>query len=343
MGSIVGWDIGGINIKAARLVARGSPHTVLEPFELQRAPARLAPTLASVARRVEAQPDDRHAVTMTAELSQYFRTKREGVEFVLGALEAALGGSNVHVFGTDGHFASADQARANPLRVAAANWAATAHLVAKTTGTCLLIDIGSTTTDLIPIVGGQVVASGRTDPDRLASGELVYTGAIRTPTEAVVHDVPFRGERAGVSAEGFATMGDVHLWLGSLSPEDYTIPTPDGRPATRAYAGERLARVVCADREMLTDADIDALADELASAQTTRIAVAIRRVCMRHPQITEAVVAGLGDFVASRAAARAGLGHVRLADRLGEAAARAAPAAAVAILLNDALLPGHSR
>src|SRR6185503_8193489 len=99
---------------------------------------------------------------------------------VLGALEAALGGSNVHVFGTDGHFGSADQARADPLRVAAANWAATAHLVAKTTPTCVLIDIGSTTTDIIPIIDGRVAVSGRTDPDRLASGELVYTGALRT-------------------------------------------------------------------------------------------------------------------------------------------------------------------
>src|SRR6185295_14725541 len=264
MGSIVGWDIGGVNIKAARLVARASPHTVLEPFELQRAPARLAPTLANVASRVAAQPDDRHAVTMTAELSQYFRTKREGVEFVLGALEAALGGSNVHVFGSDGHFASADQARANPLRVAAANWAATAHLVAKTTGTCLLIDIGSTTTDLIPIVGGQVVASGRTDPDRLASGELVYTGAVRTPVEAITSHVPVDGRTAGVSAEAFALAGDVHVWRGRLAPEDYNAATPDGRPATREFVRERLARIVCADREMLDDAAISVIANAVA-------------------------------------------------------------------------------
>lgn len=342
MGSIVGWDIGGVNIKAARLVARALPQTVLEPFELQRAPARLAPMLASIASRLDAQPDDRHAVTMTAELSQYFRTKREGVEFVLDAVETALGGGDVHVFGTDGRFRSADQSRANPLRVASANWAATAHFVARTMRTCLLIDIGSTSTDIIPIVEGAVVANGCTDPERLASGELVYTGALRTPTEAVAHDVPFRGARAGVSAESFATMGDVHLWLGSLAPEDYTIPTPDGRPATRTYAGERLARVVCGDRELLTDADIDALAAELAAAQATRIATAIQRVRLRYPQIEEAVVTGLGDFVAGRAAARAGLGHVRLADRLGEAAARAAPAAAVAILLGDRLVPGHS-
>jgi (4-(4-[2-(gamma-L-glutamylamino)ethyl]phenoxymethyl)furan-2-yl)methanamine synthase len=337
MGHIVGWDIGGVNIKAARLAAHGRLRAVLEPFELQRAPAELAPTLRAIAGRLEARSDDHHAVTMTAELSQYFRTKREGVGFVLDALQSAFDGAHLHVFGTDGRFGPADQARADPLRVAAANWAATAHLVARTSPTCLLIDIGSTTTDIIPIVDGEVVASGRTDPERLASGELIYTGALRTPTEAVLHDISFRGERAGVSAEGFATMGDVHLWLGSLAPEDYTTPTPDGRPATRLYAGERLARVVCGDREMLADSDIDALAGDLAAAQVTQIAGAIQRVRLRHQEITEAVVVGLGDFIALEAAACAGLRHARLADHMGDAAARAAPAAAVAVLLNDML------
>jgi (4-(4-[2-(gamma-L-glutamylamino)ethyl]phenoxymethyl)furan-2-yl)methanamine synthase len=342
MGSIVGWDIGGVNIKAARFVASDKPRAVLEPFELQRAPARLAPTLKVIAARLEAQPDDTHAVTMTAELSQYFRTKREGVAFVLDALDTALIGAPLHVFGTEGVFRSVDQARADPLGVAAANWAATAHLIARSSGTCLLIDIGSTTTDIVPIVAGVVTVVGRIDPERLASGELVYTGALRTPTEAVAHDVPLRGERAGVSAEGFATMGDVHLWLGSLAPEDYTVPTPDGRPATREFAGERLARVVCGDREILSDADIDAIATQLAAAQVACIVDAIQRVRARHNQVAEAVVTGLGDFIAAEAAERAGLTYVRLADRLGEDCARAAPAAAVAILLNESIALGRS-
>ena len=77
--------------------------------------------------------------------------------------------------------------------------------------------MGTTTTDIIPIVDGEVVAVGKTDPDRLASGELVYTGALRTPVEAIVRDVPYRDGRASVSAEAFALIGDVHLWRGHLS------------------------------------------------------------------------------------------------------------------------------
>ena len=342
MKGIIGWDVGGVNIKAARWVDGAPPRAILQSFELQRAPARLPATLAAMAQELGSRGGDHHGITMTAELSQYFRTKREGVEFVLQALESVFGTDQLHVFGTDGHFSPPQQARVDPLRVAAANWMATAQLVAQTTETCLLIDIGSTTADIIPIVSGSVVAVGRTDPARLASGKLVYTGALRTPAEAVAHEVPFRGDSAGVCAEGFAIMGDVHLWLGALTPEDYTVPTPDGRPATRLHAGERLARVVCGDREMLADADVDAVAGALADAQTDRVAAAIRRVCRRHPEITVAVVTGLGDFIAREAARRAGLSPVRLADRLGGAPAQAAPAIAVATLLGQALAGSRS-
>jgi probable H4MPT-linked C1 transfer pathway protein len=197
----------------------------------------------------------------------------------------------------------------------------------------ILVDIGSTTTDVIPIVGGAVCAVGRTDPERLSSGELVYTGALRTPVEALVSRVPLGRGSARVAAEGFALVGDVHLWLGRLDPADYTAPTPDGRPATREFARERLARVVCADREMLDDDAIGAIARAVADAQIRAVADGIAEVRARHPAIELAVTTGLGDYIAVEAAERAGLRVLRLADRLGAEAARTAPAAAVALLL----------
>src|SRR5256886_12232518 len=104
-----------------------------------------------------------------------------------------------------------------------------------------------------------------------------------------------------LSAEGFALAGDVPLWRGQLTPAEYSAPTPDGRPATRALAGERLARVVCADREMLDDAAIGAIADALCDAQVTRIAEAVTRVCRRHAALALAVGTRLRDFLAPEA------------------------------------------
>jgi (4-(4-[2-(gamma-L-glutamylamino)ethyl]phenoxymethyl)furan-2-yl)methanamine synthase len=139
------------------------------------------------------------------------------------------------------------------------------------------------------------------------------------------------GRATGIAAEGFALAGDVHLWRGALAPVDYTVPTPDGRPATKPCAGGRLARVVCADREQLDDHAIDAITDALWEAQVTRVAEAVERVRARHPTLARAVVTGLGDFLAAEAARRAGLAVVPLSDSLGPAA-RHAPAAAVALL-----------
>ncbi|HEU4589049.1 MAG TPA: hydantoinase/oxoprolinase family protein [Gemmatimonadales bacterium] len=333
MSLIIGWDVGGVNTKAVRVTGAGELRAALEPFEMQRAGERLGALLAGLARRLEASPDARHAVTMTAELSQFFRTKREGVAYVLDAFRAVAPPERIHVFGTDGRFHAPADARRRPLLVSASNWAATAQLVASAVPDAILIDIGSTTTDIIPIADGVVCPVGRTDPDRLASGELVYTGALRTPVEAIVSRVPLGRGSARVAAEGFANSGDVHLWLGRLAPSEYTSATPDGRPATREFARERLARVVCADREMLDDDAIDAIAWAVAEAQVRTVAEGIAEVRARHPAISLAVITGVGDFIAEAAAHRAGLGVLRLAERLGAEAARTAPAAAVALLL----------
>ena len=325
-----------MNTKVARVTGGRVLAVRGRPYEVQRAPDALIPLLHELAAEVKAL-GAAHAVTMTAELSQMFRTKREGVAFVLDAVTAAFPASVVRVFAVDGRFLEVDEARQNPLAVAAANWAATAHAVARLHPDALLIDIGTTSTDIIPIVGGAVVSAGLTDPERLASGELVYTGAVRTPTEAIASHVPFGGAMAGASAEGFALAGDVHVWRGSLDPADYTSPTPDGRPATREFAGERLARVVCADREMLDEAGVSAIADALAAAQARRITAAIRRVLARHPSLRTAVVTGLGAFLAEAAAHAAGLRVLPLAAEIGDAAARCAPATSVALLLERAL------
>jgi probable H4MPT-linked C1 transfer pathway protein len=339
--AILGWDIGGVNTKAARLGhGPGAPvsRSVCLPYEMQHAtPEELRSILRSVAQDLDAAAGDRHAVTMTAELSQAFRTKREGVEFILDALESVLPADRLHLYTVSGRFVSPLHARGQTHEVAAANWAATAHWVAHSRPTCVLIDTGSTTTDLIPIVDGAVAVRGRTDPERLLSGELVYTGALRTPVEAVTQRLPLWDGSAGISADGFAIIGDAHLWLGRIRPEDYTCRTPDGRPATREFSGERLARTVCGDRDILDETAIDRIAGALASAQVRTVIEALQGVLRRWP-VAEAVVAGLGDFIAAEAARAAGLRVVWLSAQLGEAA-RVAPAVAVATLLSQSLEP----
>src|SRR5262249_17792037 len=159
-----------------------------------------------------------------------------------------------------------------PLEIAAANWMASAMLVARTCPDALFIDTGSTTTDIIPLAGGRVVVEGRTDPDRLRSGELVYTGATRTPVCAIVQWAPYRGRPCRVAAEHFAIAADVHLWLGNIPESEYLCETADGRGRSRPEVAARLARIVCADVETMNDDEITVLANHVASSQIRQIA-----------------------------------------------------------------------
>lgn len=332
---VIGWDVGGANVKAAHVTREGGSlavRTASRPFEIWRGKEALPDVLRAIAG--ELPPAEATAVTMTAELSDVFRTKREGVGFVLDAVERVSTPAPA-VFTTGGEFLDVATARARPLEVAAANWMATALLVAQRAADAILVDVGSTTTDVIPVRDGRVVAEGRTDPERLLAGEMVYTGVLRTNVAAIVPSVPLWGGACPVAAEWFAVSGDVHLLLGDLAPEDYTCATPDGRPATPAFAAERLARVVCADAEMLAPDEIAGVARGVAQAQLRQIGAALARVAARFARPPEIVVTGQGGFLAHRAAAQRGLCSRDLSDVLGAHVGTAAPAVAVAWLLTD--------
>jgi (4-(4-[2-(gamma-L-glutamylamino)ethyl]phenoxymethyl)furan-2-yl)methanamine synthase len=336
MRAILGWDVGGANIKAARLAEDGGEPLMWErALPLWREPQRLPAVLSEAARSLGMT--EMMGVTMTAELADCFATKREGVAAVLDAFKTAFPAIEPWVYCTDGMFRPAAVARQRPLRVAAANWMASATVVSRLFPDALFIDVGSTTTDIIPILGGRVVARGKTDPARLRSGELIYTGALRTPICAVVRSVRVRGRRCRVAAEYFAIVADAHLWRGAIESAGYTCDTPDGRGRSRLEAGARLARMICADLEMLGDQGITDIANHVACSQLEQISSGIRQVMRRLgsrcPQV--AVVAGQGAFIARAAANQAGLAAQDLADALGVAAARAVPAAAVAYLLAE--------
>ena len=302
-------DIGGANTKAARW-QNGSLRTVSRPFEIWRDREALSAVLREVA--AAAGPADAVAITMTAELSDAFRTKREGVAFVLDAAEAALG--ELSVLTVAGELVPVAEARTRPWDVAAANWMATALGVASKHPDALLIDVGSTTADVIPIVAGRVAATGRNDLERLQAGELVYTGVLRTNLAAIAREVPVRDGWSPVASELFAISADVHLVLGCL--EAYDCPTPDGRPATVEFARERIARLVCADTEQLDAAEIDAIAAFLHDEQVRQIEAAARRA----PE-APVVVAGSGAHLAREVAVR--LGRAVIDTAWGPAAALA--------------------
>jgi probable H4MPT-linked C1 transfer pathway protein len=297
----IGLDIGGANIKTAH--HDGHARTV--PFEVWKRPDELARAIAAAAAALPAS--DRVAVTMTAELCDCYPTKAVGVNAVLDAIVKGLRGFAIAVWGVDGEFHSVAQVRQQPQLAAAANWLALANVAGRSIPESrgLLIDIGSTTTDLIPLDHGIVKARGRNDTERLQTGELVYVGVRRTPVCAIATELPVRGVATGLAAEIFASTLDIYLTLGDIAGNPGDLATADGRPATVDAARDRLARMVGADRDGFREDDARALAQAAEDCLIDRLVRAAERAA--GPTIgrpAAAVVAGSGEFLARRLATR---------------------------------------
>lgn len=294
-------DIGGANIKAAH--ASGQARTL--PFELWKRPDDLAEILAKLGATFP--PIDRVALTMTAELCDCYPTKVVGVHRVLDAVMEAFPERDIRVWGTDACFHDVEEVRRRPLVVAAANWLALSQVAARLVpeGASLLIDIGTTTTDLIPLRDGHAAARGRTDTERLQNGELVYAGVRRTPICALATELPFRGYPTGLSAELFASTLDVYLVLGEIPPDPKDHSTADGRPAVVHSARDRLARMVCTDHDGFSSEDALAFARAADDCLVNRLAEAAERACRATVGPPEAaIIAGSGEFLARRLAQR---------------------------------------
>jgi probable H4MPT-linked C1 transfer pathway protein len=341
MTAILGWDIGGANIKVAWLSNAsgdmGAIRTASRPFEIWRGPDRLQAILQEMVAAIAPEPPQAIALTMTAELADVFSTKREGVIFVLQSVKAAFPNCPCYVLSLSGELVPIENAQLSPLDFAASNWMATARHLSRQFPHCLMVDVGSTTTDIIPILVGEVSSRGKTDLDRLIAGELVYTGLLRTHLAAIVHAVPVGGQFCPVSSEYFAISGDVHLILGHIQPADYDCPTPDGRPASLETASARLARLICADTEVLAQDAIDQMAEFIYQQQLAQIGQALSQVLSHLPGSREipVVALGAGAFIAVEAARRAGLPVTNLAETWGRREAQVAPSLAVAYLLAE--------
>jgi probable H4MPT-linked C1 transfer pathway protein len=323
LAALLGLDVGGANLKAfhTAAVARSAP------FALWRNPAGLVDALRSLVSGLP--PADAIAVTMTGELCDCFASKRSGVTAILDAVQAIAGATPVWVWLSDGTFATPADAREVPLRAASANWLALATFAGRFEAkeSALLVDVGSTTTDVIPLMAGKSVALGETDPERLLCRELVYTGSRRTPICALLGDQ--------VAAELFATTLDAYLVLGDAPEEASNTDTADGRPATRALAHARLARMVCADLETSTEEERLDLASRAVARQVEMIAESMSRVSARlaGPPAT-VILSGSGEHVAAKAVTATGWKPriVSLRQESSEAVSEAACAFAVAVL-----------
>jgi probable H4MPT-linked C1 transfer pathway protein len=342
--NVLGWDIGGANTKATYLSTQNGVvqdfRVVSEYFPFWKRSNKQFYDMLSVIREslIGSAMLDGVGVTLTAELSDVFHTKREGVTQIIDCVKQVFTNVPIWILNVNADLLSIEDAKAEPLRVSSANWAATGWMVAQYIQNCVIVDVGSTSTSVIPVLNGRIVAIGKTDMDKLIAGELVYTGSLRTNLAAIVQEIPVKGEFAKVSSELFAQSGDVHLILGHIKEADYTSETADGKGKTYTASIARLARLICADTEMLSEKEILDISRYIYAKQVQQIADALNQVFdrleMGVKEKIPVVITGIGkDFLARKGAEKAGITYILdLAELLPPKVTMISPAVGVALM-----------
>jgi len=339
---IFGWDLGGAHVKLAVLDREGRLSQVLQvPCELWMGLDRLESVLAQMLGGHAHNAV--HAVTMTGELADVFPDRAAGVAAIAQTFVRMARAPDVMLFAGDG-FVEAAQASVRWAQIASANWLAAAQLAARLVPQALMIDVGSTTTDIALVAEGKVRAQGGDDRARLAREELVYTGVVRTPLMAIAQRVPFAGEWVGVMAEHFATAADVYRITAQLDAAFDQARTADGRGRSKEESMQRLARMIGCDFAQAPAREWQRLARWLADAQLRQVRCACDRQLSRGLLDEDAPVVGLGvgRFIAAQIAAQLGREYVDFAGLAGAGPEHVAavdvcgPAFAVARLARNA-------
>jgi len=332
---VAGFDVGGAHLKVTRaengrIVAASTVATPLWQG-LDKLAAGFRET-EPIYRGAEL-----NAFTMTGELSDIFPSREAGVAGLLHQIAARFPADSLIYAGPES-FVSIDAAANLAMNVASANWHATATLAARLAGDGLLVDMGSTTTDIIPLEAGSLANEGYSDAERLLTGELVYTGFTRTFLFGIASSAPVRGKLTPLMNEYFASIADVHRILGVLDEADDRHPSADGKEKTVAGSIARLARMVGRDAGDLLPGEWRHVAAWFSERQLRTVYDAAFRVAGKLAPDAPIVGAGIGRWQIRRLAERmerrfidfAGLIPADEAVR-GEASS-AAPASAVALL-----------
>lgn len=243
---LIAWDIGGAHLKAVGLASSRIERVSQKPTPLWLGLDCFHEAVKAILAEMKAKPDCKHVITMTGELADIFSNRQDGVFQLMRAFEQHAPISLVFA-GRQGLLKKVGAEHVAD--IASANWLATGFYAASCVSNALLIDIGSTTTDLMPIHEGQLAVRAYDDHRRMRSGELIYTGICRTSLMALTQTAPFDGEWLGLMAEHFATTADVYRLCGELPDDADLMPAADGGDKTIDASARRIARLLGLDLE----------------------------------------------------------------------------------------------
>lgn len=305
MKSILALDIGGANIKKAVFDEESrSQESEIIYFPIWKRKKELKKILERIKRK---EKPSIVAITMTAEVSDTFEEKGEGVRFILEVCKKVFG--NPYYLNYEKELLKKEEID-DLLSIASANWVASIYFLEKRFKEGILIDIGSTTCDIIPF--GKEIKHAKSDLERIYKNQLIYLGFLRTPVNAICREVPYKGRMVKIASENFAIAADVYnILLGGKI--DYSVETPDGRGKSIKDSERRIARLLCSDVEEIGEKAIYDICRHVAEEQINYTAEKIKSVAgNKKIKNKRAYISGVGEFLAEKACKRAKIEYLKL-------------------------------
>ena len=237
---IIGWDIGGAHIKAVKIDLQKKTSKTEQIYSpIWKNINNLKKSIKLIKNKLG--KTNYHAITMTAELSDIFSDRVNGVKYIVKLSSKILGEKNIFFYSKK-NFLKKKLAIKKTFELNSMNWHATASFISNSFPNCILIDIGSTTTDIIPIKNKRIISKSVNDYQRLKSNELIYLGVLRTPIQAIK-------KKQNLINENFANLSDVYRILNKIPSSIDLFPTLDNKTKNKHDSARRIARIFGQDYE----------------------------------------------------------------------------------------------
>ncbi len=296
----IGLDIGGANLKVASI-----NNGKIIYFPMWKKWKELNKQLFEIKKEYKPKSV---GVVITAELADSFDNKVNGIRYISSVVNDVFDDCNIFYLDVNGNIKSKID---DPKLFAASNWVASTKFLLRYYENFLFADMGSTTTDLIPVT--NKIEAEKTDYERLRRKELIYFGILRTPIFYVLPEF----DSTPLASEYFSITGDIFTLTGDISVKDYNCETPDGRDKGKEDCMRRIARTLCCDVDEIGKDNIFKLAKLVKEEMIKKTSKAIETLAAKY-KLNKVIGCGIGEFILKKASKHAGLDYISLKDKFGD-------------------------
>ena len=271
----LGWDIGGANTK---ICVFDSKYNIIECVSKNIHIWENFEDIKYLFHNICAKYKDFEIVnyiTITAESCDNFISRADGIINILEICNKNMCGQVLYYLNNN-TYAYYERAKKDPYKLFSTNWMLTYSFLNKSEKFNLLLDIGSTTTDII--YKNMKINNNITDFHRLSNKTLLYAGVVRTPISMLFDKVFLNDKYVPLINEVYSTTGDIFTITNDIFLENTEYLGADNLAYTKKNSLIRLARNIGIDYEEKIETNITKVAENLKTLIIEKIFLNIKYV-----------------------------------------------------------------